>query len=139
MSEQHHGGASQSTEPAAGSSSATDVSLREYTSRDAYWLDRHFTAEIASLRRETHAATNAERAVGVAADEASERLKAHNGLIEQMRAQAEHFASRDALDDAKEASNRRLEKVERFQAALVGGMIIVSAIGVANLVKVFTG
>ncbi len=132
MSEPHHGGASQSTEPAAGSSSATDVSLREY--------DRHFTAEIASLRRETHAATtNAERAVGVAADEASERLKAHNGLIEQMRAQAEHFASRDALDDAKEASNRRLEKVERFQAALVGGMIIVSAIGVANLVKVFTG
>lgn len=145
------GGASQTTDPAAGSSAATDVSLREYLGSRINALDRHITAELAALRRETAAAnTAAERAIAVAADEAKERLHAHNGLIEQMRQQAQLFASRESLDAFKterhhalnvfkEEADKRFGRVERFQAMMVGGLLLLSAIGVATLVKVFTG
>lgn len=144
------GGASRSTDPAAGSSAATDVSLREYIGTRIDALDRHVTAELAALRRETHAANqSAERAIQVAAEEAKERLAAHNGLIEQMRHQAQLFASREslenfkaerhaALDAFKDEADGRFGRIERFQAMLIGGMLLVSIIGIANLVKVFT-
>lgn len=145
------GGASRTTDPASGSSAATDISLREYTSRDLAWLDRHMTAEIAALRRETqYANDNADKAISVAADEAKERLAAHNGLIEQMRQQATQFASRESLDDFKQErhqaldsfkdeADKRFGRIERFQAMLIGGMLLVSFVGVANLIKVWTG
>lgn len=134
------GGASRSTDPAAGTSSATDVSLREYLGERVTALDRHMTQEINSLRRESELAnTNAEKAIKVAADEAKERLVAHNGLIEQMRAQATQFATREAVEDFKDTNDKRLSRIERFQAMLTGGMILISFIGIANLVKVWTG
>lgn len=149
MNEDQGGGASRSTDPAAGSSAATDVSLREYLGSRVEALDRHVTSELAALRRETHAAnTAADRAISVAAEEAKERLAAHNGLIEQMRAQAELFASREslenfkterqlALDAFKENADARFGRLERFQAMIVGGLLLVSFIGVANLVKLW--
>jgi hypothetical protein len=145
------GGASRSTDPAAGTSAATDVSLREYLGGRIEALDRHVTSELAALRRETHAANMAaERAIEVAAEEAKERLAAHNGLIEQMRQQATQFASREslenfkqerhsALDSFKDETDKRFGRLERFQATLTGGFLLVSFIGVANLVKVWTG
>ena len=140
MSDDQGGGASRSTDPAAGTSAATDVSLREYASRDLWWLDRHVTAEIAALRRETESANrNAERAIEVAAHEATDRLTAHNGLIEQMQQQQATFAPRESLEDYKDVSEKRFGRIERFQAMLVGGLILLSAIGVANLVKAWTG
>jgi hypothetical protein len=146
---QDGGGASRSTDPAAGTSSATDVSLREYTSRDVWWLDRHMAAEIAALRRETNAAQAAAgNAIEVAKEEAKERLSAHNGLIEQMRQQSQQFASREsfedfkserhqALDTFKETTDTRFGRIERFQSMLIGGLVLVSFIGIANLVKVW--
>jgi hypothetical protein len=140
MSEGQGGGASRSTDPAAGTSAATDVSLREHVSARILALDRHITSEIEALRRETHTANEAaDKAIDVAADEAKERLLAHNGLIEQMRVQAAHFSTREALEDFKDATDKRLGRIERFQAMLVGGMLILSFIGAANLVKVWTG
>ena len=145
------GGASRSTDPATGSSAATDVSLREYSARETWWLDRHLTAEIAALRRETTAATDsAKEAIQVAKDEATERLKSHNGLIEKMEDQASHFATSQALDDFKvaitqtlndykEAANDRLTRIEKFQYTLAGIGLILIFIGVSNLVKVWTG
>ncbi len=145
------GGASRSTDPAAGSSAATDVSLREYLGVRIEALDRHVSSEIAALRRETILANeNAERAISVAKDEAAERLLAHNGLIEQMRDQAGQFATRESLDDFKrerhqaldtfkDEADKRFGRVERFQAMMIGGMILISTIGIANLVKVWTG
>lgn len=107
---------------------------------DLWWLDRHTTAEIAALRRETATAhRNSERAIELAAQEAKERLAAHNGLIEQMRQQASQFATRESADDFKEANDKRLARVERFQSMLAGGLALASVIGVATLVKVFTG
>lgn len=148
--EDHGGGASRTTDPAAGSSAATDVSLREYLGARIEALDRHMVSELAALRRETHAANlAADRAIEVAADEAKERLAAHNGLIEQMRHQAQQFASREslenfkaerhqALDSYKDENDKRFGRIERFQAMLIGGMLLVSTVGIANLVKIWT-
>lgn len=134
------GGASRSTDPAAGSSAATDVSLREYIGSQIANLDRHTASGLESLRRETTLAnTNAEKAIQVAAHEAAERLAAHNGLIEQMRQQAAQFASRESIDDFKDTIDKRLSRIERFQAMLAGGLILAGSIGVANLVKIWSG
>jgi hypothetical protein len=90
-------------------------------------LDRHLTAEIGALRRETSAAQEtAARAVAVAAKEAEDRLKAHNGLIEQMREQARAFATKDAV-----------EQVQNWQARLTGGLIVIAVIGIVNLAKLW--
>lgn len=132
------GGASRSTDPAAGSSAATDVSLREYVAVLVASLDRHLTAELQALRRETAEANRtAEKAIHVAALEASERLAAHNGLIEQMQDAQAHFASREMFEAQRETVERRFSRLERFQAMLTGGLLLISAIGVANLVKVW--
>jgi hypothetical protein len=151
VNEDAGGGASQTTDPASGSSAATDVSLREYLGSRITALDRVTFSELAALRRETAAASHAaDRAVSVAADEAKERLAAHNGLIEQMRQQAQEFASRESLenfkterhqvlDAFKDETDKRFARVERFQAMLTGGLLLVSFIGVANLVKVWAG
>lgn len=129
----------------------TDVSLHEFLTVRLDALDRLVAAELAALRREVFAANAAsDRAVEVAAVEAKERLHTHNGLIEQMRAQSLLFASRQALedfkaerhralDDYKGANDLRFGRVERFQAALIGGFVLVSALGVGTLVKVFAG
>jgi hypothetical protein len=138
--EEQGGGASRSTDPAYGSSSGTDVSLREYINQSINSLDRHFTAEVQALRRETESARLAsDRAIEVAAHEAAERLAAHNGLIEQMRQQANTFASRESQEDYRKTNDNRLGRIESFQAKLTGGLMILAAIGVANLVKVWTG
>ena len=129
MSEEVGPGAGRTADPATG----------VVTERIAA-LDRHLTAEIDGLRRETHAANvNAANAVGVAAEEAKERLAAHNGLIEQMRQQAQTFATRESFDDFRDANDKRLKRIETFQAMLTGGMLLLTFIGAANLVKVWTG
>lgn len=145
------GGASRSTDPASGSSAATDVSLREYVGSQIASLDRHITSEINALRRETQIANeNAEKAIGVAAAEAKERLAAHNGLIDQMQDLQSTFASRESLEafkserqhvleDFKEATAHRFSRLENFQSKLTGGLLLLSVIGVANLVKVWAG
>ena len=90
-------------------------------------LDRHLTAEIAALRRETLAAQGtAQEAVQVAAKEAEDRLTAHNGLIEQMRRQADTFATKEAVG-----------MLQSWQARLTGGMIVLGIIGIANLAKLW--
>lgn len=149
MSSDTGGGASHTTDPATGSSSATDVSLREFVAVELKALDRHLTAELASLRRETTTANeNAEKAIEVAKHEAGERLASHNGLIEQMRQQAEAntrtqsaqaatFAKQETFEEFKDAQDKRLGRIERFQAMLSGGMILVGFVGIANLVKVW--
>jgi hypothetical protein len=151
MPTEEGGGASRTTDPASGTSAATDVSLREYLNIRIDALDRHLTYELASLRREASAAhQNSEQAINVAAQEAKERLMAHNGLIDQMQEQATHYASRESqealrdkleasVDDAKLSFNYRLSRLENWQAKMVGGIGVVAAIGIANLVKVWTG
>lgn len=80
------GGASRSTDPAFGSSSATDVSLREFIEQRIRDLEAHLNE-----RREGD-----RLAVSVAKDTADAVLEAHNQLIRQMRDQATE--SRRQLD-----------------------------------------
>jgi len=122
-----------------GAGRTTDPATGVVTERIAA-LDRHLTHEIAALRRETQAANEAATdAVKVAAAEATERLKAHNGLIDQMQAQAAHFATRESFEDFKDSNDKRLKSIEGWQARLGGGLLVVGFIGVANLVKIWTG
>lgn len=131
------------TDPDPGGS----ISLREFLSTNIEALEKHLTHEIAALRRETtQANTNAQQAIEVAADEAKERLKAHNGLLEKMETQAEQFATResvstfrDAFEDRKNVTDERFGRLEKFQYMLTGAIFLVSLVGLANLVKVWSG
>jgi TolA-binding protein len=134
------GGASRSTDPAAGSSAATDVSLREFLTDKINSLDRYTRAEIEALRRETHQAnTNSDKAIEVAAHEAADRLTAHNGLIEQMRNQANTFSKQESYEEFKDANDKRISRLERVQSMMIGGLLLLSFLGVANLVKIWSG
>lgn len=134
------GGASRSTDPAAGSSAATDVSLREYVMAAIGSMDRHLTAELAALRRETVSAqANAKEAVGLASEEAKERLASHNGLIDQMQQLSGTFVTREILDTQRDANDERIKRIESWQARMTGALVLVSVIGVANLVKLWAG
>lgn len=139
MADEIGGGASKSTQPASGTSAPTDVSLREFVAVRLDALDRHVTAELAALRRETEAANlHADRAIEVAAHEAAERLAAHNGLIDQMQAQQSTFATRESLDDFKETNNQRIGRLERFQYIVTGATMLALALGLSTLVKLLT-
>ena len=139
MNEDTGGGASRSTDPAAGTSSATDVSLREFMTMMVSSLDAHMRAELEALRRETIAAReSSDRAVQIAAQEATDRLAAHNGLIDQMQQQQATFVPRESFEERRQTIDQRLGRLERFQAALGGGLILLSFIGIANLVKLWS-
>lgn len=99
------------------------------------YVDSLRAADLAALQA---ALATAEKAVLVASGESKDRLTSHNGLIAQMEKLQATFATRDALADLKEAMDRRLVAAERFQAKITGALILVGAIGVANLVKVWT-
>jgi chromosome segregation ATPase len=98
------GGASRSTEPAVGTSSATDVSLREF-------IDQRFIALEDKLdeRRESD-----REAVRVAKATADAALEAHNQLIRQMREQAtEAQRQLDKLTDTY-ATKENLKTLEQL-------------------------
>ena len=90
-------------------------------------LDRLIETELRALRREMEF-TNAssERAVELASRESKERLEAHNGLIEQMRNQSAHFATREIVDLNRETYMRRFERIERWQSQMTGALILIS-------------
>lgn len=119
---------------------AEELVTTSYLTEKIAGLDRHLTAEIASLRREAKAANvTAERAVKVASDEAKERLSAHNGLIDQMRNQASFYATRETVETIERHQDEKLENLAKFQAKIIGGLVVVATIGAANFVKLWTG
>ena len=61
----------------------------------------------------------------------------HERDVTAARARAEAVAL--ALEEARKATDERFSKIERFQATLTGGLILFSFVGIANLVKVWTG
>lgn len=90
--------------------------------------DRRYTSELEWVRREAMlVAGMAKEATAIAADEAKERLKAHNGLLEKMGENEKKFANRESV-----------EIIQKFMYYMMGGMILLGVIGVANLVKLWT-
>lgn len=113
---------------------ADDVSLKELLGeRDHRYeeRDRRYT-ELRAADREAVAKAElaAKEALGVAKAEATERLTAHNGLLDKMEAQAATFALRETSDE-------RFRRLEQWQAKINGALLLVAAVGLANLVKVW--
>ena len=139
MSIDHGGGASRSTDPAAGTSEATDVSLREVEGIVTYWLekyvtgqisalDRHLTGEIHSLKELLQSQrVSDQQAIKTAFDASQELAAKHNDLI---RSQEKKDATYATKDDVSRLSD--------WQTRISGGLAVVSIIAVANLVKVWT-
>jgi len=90
-------------------------------------LDRLIQTEFVALRREMEFTNaSAEKAVALASQESKARLEAHNGLIEQMRNQSAHFATREIVDLNRETYMRRFERIERWQSQMTGALLLIS-------------
>src|SRR5688572_26785732 len=107
------GGASRSTDPAAGTSSATDVSLREFIEQRFLALEKRLDER----RQSDHAA------VKIAKETADAALEAHNQLIRQMRGQAiesqrqldkltDTYATKENLATLETLIDQRLKNIE---------------------------
>jgi hypothetical protein len=143
------GGASRTTELAAGTSAATDVSLLEHV-RVMFLAER----ELAESRRTSdQKLADAVRAGDVEAVRTAfaaqqELTKAHNGLLRRMELLVETFATKEAVDrrfsTVDEATDKRTDnfderfkKIEAWQAKVTGAVGIVAAIGLTNFIKVW--
>lgn len=113
MSEELGGGASKSTDPAAGTSSATDVSLRDFINEKFIALEKRFDE-----RRVAD-----QKAVELAKETADAALETHTQLIRQMRAQAiesqrqldkltDTYATKENLQTLEVLIDQRLKNVE---------------------------
>jgi hypothetical protein len=110
----------------------SDVPLKEHFEVQLRDLKELLTSEVANLKEATKLAhAQAETAIAKASTEATERLASHNGLIGKMEVQQERFPERESTD-------RRFAALEDFRSKTVGALALLSFIGVANLVKVWT-
>ena len=60
-------------------------------------------------------------------------------MLNEFRAQAADESKKYALVDSLEVANNRITKLENSIARAYGGLMVVSFIGVANFVKIWTG
>jgi hypothetical protein len=134
------GGASRTTDPASGTSAATDVSLREVEGIVTYWLERYVTVQIKALDRHVTSEFRALRkllksqreddgkAVKTALDASKELAAKHNDLIRQQEKKDATYATKDEVN-----------RLAGWQSKLGGGLLVLGFIGIANLVKIWTG
>jgi len=112
--------------PGAGRTAEPEISV--ITERIAA-LDRHFTAEFSGLKELLKSQRTADAlAVKTALDSAQELAQKHNDLIRQMERK-----------DATYATQIEVERLASWQARLGGGLVVFAFIGIANLVKIWTG
>ena len=71
-------------------------------------------------------------AVDKALASSSKLSEAHNDLLRKMEKQAETYATKDDVDS-------RLSRTENGMARLYGGLAVVGAIGIGNLVQLWLG
>jgi hypothetical protein len=128
MSTDEGGGASRSTDPASGSSAATDVSLREHLEGQLRAVDRYYQAELRSLKELIETKHDAaQQAVELALTSQKELAEKHNDLIRQGERKDETYATKDEIG-----------RLEQWQNKITGGLIILSLVGIANLVKLWS-
>jgi hypothetical protein len=135
-----------SEEVGPGAGRTSDPTTSVVTERIAA-LDRHLTAEITGLHR--HVSSEVHRleealsaevelrrarreddllAVRTALASQKELSEKHNDLIRQMERK-----------DALYATNTEVDRLAAWQARLGGGLLVLGFIGVANLIKVWSG
>lgn len=118
------GGASQTTDPAYGSSSATDVSLREYAALDQRWMwrfleerDRRYEERD---RRYTEVQRERDKAEVIARDTQTYKDRQGNELREQLGRERLDYASKSDLTGALETINATLKPLVEYVAAQQG-------------------
>jgi gas vesicle protein len=93
------GGASRSTDPAAGSSQATDVSLREYLTSLINAAERRSDARFDAMKDMVETAfETAKEAISKAETATDRRLEGMNEFRDTLSDQASHFVTKDALE-----------------------------------------
>lgn len=99
MHEDIGGGASRSTDPAAGTSSATDVSLREYLTALISAAERRSDARFEAMKDMVQTAfSEAQKAIDKAEAATDKRLEGMNEFRDTLSDQANNFVTKDALD-----------------------------------------
>jgi hypothetical protein len=114
----------------------SDVPLREHTE-----ALRRADRELADERDRRYGTQRAADQVALdkALAAARELAQAHNDLIRKQEVLVGTFATKDAIEDRLGHVGDRFSRLEDWQARLTGGLIVVSVIGVANLVKLWAG
>lgn len=127
--QENGGGASPSTDFAAGSSTATDISLKEYQLLNTHWLDRFYSAEIRHLKEvgDIHRETSA-LAVSIALTNQKELADKHNDLIRQGEKKDETYATKEQLNVIRD-----------WQSKITGALVLIAIVGVGNFIKLWTG
>ena len=105
------GGASRTTDPAAGTSSATDVSLREYLTSLIQGAERRADARFEAMQRSVDAAFSASQLAIDKANEATEkRFQGVNEFRAQLADQAGSFVSRQTVDALVEKLESQIDR-----------------------------
>lgn len=97
------GGASKSTDPAAGSSAATDVSLREHLTMMVMNFERRVDERFAAMQR----------AIDVAFQASESRLDSVNEFRAQLGDQTRTFVTREVLDALVDKLQAEIDRTRR--------------------------
>ncbi len=105
------GGASRSTDPAAGTSSATDVSLREYLTALISAAEARSDARFEAMKQTVETAfANSQVAIGKAEEATAKRFEGVNEFRSALSDQASSFVSRTTLDALVEKLENQIER-----------------------------
>ncbi len=113
------GGASRSTDPAAGTSSATDVSLREYLCRLIEDVEERSDLRIDHLKEIVDEAfENAQKAIDKADTATEKRFEGVNEFRAALSDQAAQFITRDALEATADKIETQIQQQRKDIDAL---------------------
>lgn len=119
---------------------ADDIPIRDYVDRLVKDLDKHHSAlRKADQEAVSAALTAADKAVETAKVASDEHLALHNGLIEEIREDRSTLAKKESVEYQRQQDDARMKRLESFQSKMLGGIVVIGAIGVGNFVKLLVG
>ncbi len=105
------GGASRTTNPAAGASTATDVSLREYLTALISAAEKRSDARFDAMKDMVEAAfETSKEAVAKAETSVDKRLEGMNEFRDQLSEQANNFVTKDSLGSLVEKLEVQIDR-----------------------------
>lgn len=139
------GGASRSTDPAAGSSAATDVSLREYLMAQIDAVEKLSDQRFEAMKEQVAAAfASSQRAIDKADEATEKRFEGVNEFRAALSDQATRFVTTDTLhalgDKLEAAINRNREDLDNLATRidLREGQVSGSRLTMGNLIALVT-
>jgi hypothetical protein len=114
--------------------------LRELFGVELAALDRHFT-DLLDAMRELRASERAGdlQAVEKALTAAKEVTTMHNGLLRKMEVLVETFLTKLQSEATQRVTDGRLSRLEGNMNRIIGGLMLLSGLGVANFVRAWFG